>query len=246
MEQTKEIKTIFSEMKTSRNEALTKLHESYFKTIYGVALSICKNQEQSYDIVQNVILRLKTLPNDKLPSSGEMTWLYTVTKNEALQEMRRDKGALPLSESFDLPSTYTEIDEFVDMEHFRTILSGLNERQKEIITLKLVGDMTYREIAQQLHMKAGTVRWIYSTAMVKLRTKMGISAAFSVILGLCFAGKLYKDLHPVDTGMIGLSSIPAVSLTASVLGIAFLLSLIPLCRVIGQAVRIKESNKKSL
>lgn len=94
-------------MKTSRNEALTKLYESYFKTIYGVALSICKDQEQSYDIVQNVILRLKTLPNDKLPSSGEMTWLYTVTKNEALQEMRRDKGALPLGLKVLLNTTWT-------------------------------------------------------------------------------------------------------------------------------------------
>lgn len=243
MEQTKDIQTIFSEMKTSRNEALTQLYESYFKTIYGVAFSICKDQEQSYDIVQNVMIRLQTLANDKLPSSGEMTWLYTVTKNEALQEMRRGKGTLPLSESFDLPSTYTEIDEFVDMEYFRSILFGMNERQKEIITLKLIGNMTYREIAQQLHMKAGTVRWIYSTAMVKLRTKIGVSTAISVILCLCFAGKLYKDLHPVDTGMIGISSIPTVSLAAIALGIAFLLSLIPLCRVIRHTVRFKKSDK---
>jgi RNA polymerase sigma factor (sigma-70 family) len=233
MQQTKVINTIFSKMRISRNEALTELHHFYFRTIYGVALSVCKDQDQSYDIVQNVMLRLQTLPNEKLPVSSELTWLYTVTKNEALQEMRRHKGELPLDDSFDPPSAYTEIDEFVDMDHFFAIISDLNERQKEIITLKLVSDMTYREIAQQLQMKAGTVRWIYSTAIMKLRTKMGISTVLSVILGLCFAGKLYWDLHP--TGMIGISSVPAVSAAAIMLGIAFLLSLVFLFHYICKA-----------
>jgi len=241
MQQAKVINTIFSKMRISRSEALTELHNSYFRTIYGVALSVCKDQDQSYDIVQNVMLRLQTLPNEKLPVSGELTWLYTVTKNEALQEMRRHKGELPLDESFDTPSAYTEIDEFVDMDHFFAIISDLNERQKEIITLKLVGDMTFREIAQQLHMKAGTVRWSYSTAIMKLRTKMGISMALSVILGLCFAGKLYGDLHP--DGMVGISSVPTASAAAIMLAIAFLLSLVPLCHYSLKAFKTRAANK---
>ena len=45
--------------------------------------------------------------------------------------------------------------------------------EKEIATLKLIGNLKYREIASLLNKPMGTVQWIYNNAIKKLRKKVG-------------------------------------------------------------------------
>jgi RNA polymerase sigma factor (sigma-70 family) len=239
---TKNIDEIFNEMRFSKNNAIEELYKTYYKTIYGTALSVCHDREKSKDIVHNVIMRLYTLPIDKLPSTGGMSWLYAVTKNEALQFLRREKNEESLPENFDIPIQHTEIDDLIDMEHFNSLISGLGERQREIVTLRFVAGLTFREIADELGMKAGTVRWLYSSAIIKLRTKICVSAVLSVLFGASFAYKLYSDLTVGDEE-INVTSLPlgSVSATSFVLGAAFILSLTVLCIYI-----IKAANRQKL
>ena len=144
---TKNIDEIFNEMRFSKNNAIEELYKTYYKTIYGTALSVCHDREKSKDIVHNVIMRLYTLPIDKLPSTGGMSWLYAVTKNEALQFLRREKRRVTSKISTFQYST--EIDDLIDMEHFNSLISGLGERQREIVTLRFVAGLTFREIADE-------------------------------------------------------------------------------------------------
>ena len=62
--------------------------------IYGVAFSILRNNENSEDIVQIVFSKLYGLDKDKIPKNKETTWLYSVTKNEALMLLRKKKISL--------------------------------------------------------------------------------------------------------------------------------------------------------
>lgn len=224
----KDIKDIFSDIKLQRKNIFKDLYDNYFRMIYGIAFSVCKNEAMSYDVVQNVMLKLFTISDDRFPTSNELTWLYTLTKNEALQILRKEKVVLDIDEFGDMPSLNTEIDDFIDMDNFYSIISCLNDKQKKIVTLKILGDMTHKEISQLLNMKIGTVQWIYNTAIVKLRTKFTICGAFSLMLGLLSVRKLYMDYHPISSGDVGIQSVPTVSILAIVLSIGFVLSLFPL------------------
>lgn len=241
----KNIDEIFYEMRFSKNDAIAELYKTYYQTVYGIALSVCRDREKSKDIVHNVMMRLYTLSIDKLPSSGGMSWLYKVTKNEALQFLRREKNEEPFSENFDIPVQHTEIDDFVDMEHFNSIISGLGKRQREIVTLRVVGGLTFREIAGQLGMKAGTVRWLYSSAIVKLRTKICVSAIISALFGVSFAYKLYSDLSVDDDEVVitGVTS-GGVSAASIVLGVAFIISLVILFFFIIKAAKRRGNHTK--
>ena len=48
-------------------------------------------------------------------------------------------------------------------------LAVLNSAEREIITLKIMGDMTFKEIAALLDQPMGTVTWKYQNAIKKLR-----------------------------------------------------------------------------
>ena len=47
--------------------------------------------------------------------------------------------------------------------------SVLNEGEREIINLKILGDLTFKEIASVLSMPMGTVTWKYQNAVKKIR-----------------------------------------------------------------------------
>ena len=95
-----ELKAIFNELRNGNKEAIEDLYKKYNKMIYGVAFSILKNKDDSEDVVQTVFSKLYTIEKDKFPSDKEATWLYTVTKNEALLLLRK-KG-----ESYNLEKVY--------------------------------------------------------------------------------------------------------------------------------------------
>lgn len=84
-----QLKEILIEIKHNNKIAFEKLYNQYNKLVYGVAFSILKNKQDSEDIVQNVFMKLHTIDKNKLPSSNESTWLYSVTKNETLNFLQK-------------------------------------------------------------------------------------------------------------------------------------------------------------
>ena len=48
-------------------------------------------------------------------------------------------------------------------------LMTLKEEERQIVNLKIMGELTFREIARILKKPPGTVAWRYRTAMEKLK-----------------------------------------------------------------------------
>ena len=48
-------------------------------------------------------------------------------------------------------------------------LQTLKDDEREIVNLKIMGELTFREIARLLGKPQGTVAWCYRTAIRKLR-----------------------------------------------------------------------------
>lgn len=225
-----DLKDILNALKSKNQEGFLHLYEKYYRMIYGIAFSVVRNEELSKDTVQVVMLKLYTLPEEKFPSTNELSWLYTVTKNEALQLLRKEKHTESL-EGLQLPLPKSEIDDFIDMQNFYAIISELNDKQRKIVSLKLLGDMTHKQIGELLDMKTSTVQWIYNTAILQLRAKLATSGIVSLILGVLFARNLYHDLKksPVGEGDFSIETIPqpqtAIGFLTILLGILFMIAL---------------------
>ena len=162
------IHEIFMLIREGNRDGVEMLYKHHYNKMYGVAFSILKNEQASQDVVHNVIYKLMKIEPKRLPLSSELSWLYTVTKNEALQALRSEKPTASIDEIV-LVSEDISINNFVDMEAYYSMIKGLNEEQKQIVTLKVIGGFTHKEIAKMLGKPIGTVQWIFNTSIKKLK-----------------------------------------------------------------------------
>ena len=167
----KELKNIFNQIKTDRKKGVEDLCSKYYKLIYGIAFSILKNKEDSEDAVQNFVTKLYSMNDKNLPKDKEATWLYTVVKNEALQILRKKKKELDIySENiYEIENANDEIEKIIDKESFNKLISNLNNREKEIVSLKIISDLSFSEISKLLEQPTSTIKWKYYRAVYKIK-----------------------------------------------------------------------------
>lgn len=186
MKNQEEIKVIFKELIKGNKKAVEDLYRKYYKMIYGVAFSILKNKEDSEDIVQIVFSKLYEIDKDKLPKNKEATWLYTVTKNETLMFLRKKKHHYDIETIYNIENDNNEIDKIIDKESYNQLISKLNNKEKEIISLKIIANLSFEQISILLGEPIGTIKWRYYKAIHILKiilSNLGMSI-ITFILGI--------------------------------------------------------------
>lgn len=164
-----EINELFEKFKSGNKEVLEEIYNKYQKIIYGIAFSILKNKDDAEDIVQTVFIKLHTLDTSKLPGRNPLSWLYTLTKNKALQFLRKQKNNIDLDSLYDLEDTDNEINKLIDKETYNKLISKLSSKEKEIISLKIISNLSFKQISQLLGEKTGTIKWRYYKAIYNLK-----------------------------------------------------------------------------
>lgn len=179
----KELKQLFTELKNSNNKvAFETLYKKYNKLVYRIAFTILKNKEDSEDIVQVVFSKIYSLPKDKLPIDNIATWFYSVTKNEAISLYRKRKNTVDLDTIYEIADSDNEINRIVDQDRYNRILSRLNDKEKEIVSLKILTNLTFEEIAKILGQPTGTVKWRYYKSIHTLKLLFSNLGMFIVTL----------------------------------------------------------------
>ena len=168
-----ELHLIFSEIRQGNTNKLNDLYENYNKLIYGIAFSILKNKEDSEDIVQIVFMKIFQIDKNKLPTSNEASWLYSLTKNETLNYLRKKKKEINLDEIYYISEEDKELNKIIDDDSYNRLITKLDKQAQEIVSLKILSNMSFREISLLLNMPMGTVQWKYYTSLYTLRLLLG-------------------------------------------------------------------------
>lgn len=181
-----ELRELVLEIKHNNKIALEKLYNRYNKLVYGIAFSILKNKEDSEDVVQTVFSKLYILEKDKLPTDKIGTWLYTVTKNEALLLLRKNNNDVNLDTIYDLEDENNEIDKFINKDSYNRLINGLNQKEQEIVSLKILSNFTFKEIGELLGESANTIKWRYYKSIYSLRIMLSNLGMFIItfVLGI--------------------------------------------------------------
>lgn len=182
----KELSDLFIKIKNGDQEAAQELYNKYRKLVYGIAFSITKNKDDSEDIVQNAFTKIIESEANKLPTNHEATWMYTVTKNEALLFLRNKNNDLNIEEVYEIQDGENELEKVIDKETYNKMLSKLSKRDKEIISLKIISGLSFNEIGSLMNESTGTIKWRYYKAVYRLKTLLsGLSmATVSFVAGL--------------------------------------------------------------
>ena len=159
---------------------MDKIYDEYYFKIYYWALKKTNNKEDAEDIMQIVFAKIQELDKTKLPEDKEMTWLYTLTKNEALNYLKKKKEELSLDTIYEIENKNNEIDEKIDCIEFNRLISKLNKKEQEIISLKILSDFSFQEISELLNEPVGTVKWRYYKSLHSIKAMLGSFAMFVI------------------------------------------------------------------
>lgn len=194
-----ELRELVLEIKHNNKMALEKLYNRYNKLVYGIAFSMLKNKEDSEDVVQTVFSKLYILEKDKLPTDKIGTWLYTVTKNEALLLLRKNNNDVNLDTIYDLEDENNEIDKLINKDSYNRLIDGLNQKEQEIVSLKILSNFTFQEIGELLGESANTIKWRYYKSIYSLRIMLSNLGMFIItfVLGIATL-KNQKKSAPIN------------------------------------------------
>ncbi len=176
----KELKELFIEIEHDNKIAFEKLYNQYNKLVYGIAFSILKNKQDSEDIVQSVFTKLYTIDKNKLPNNNEATWLYSFTRNETLNFLQKKKDNINLDSVYEIEDTNNEINKIIDQDTYNRLISKLNDKEREIISLRILGNFSFEEIGKILNKPTGTIKWKYYKSMHTLKILLSNLGMFIV------------------------------------------------------------------
>lgn len=179
-----ELHEIIKGIKEGKEESFHELYKKYNKLIYGIAFSVLKNKEDSEDVTQLIFTKIYEIEKEKLPEKNETSWLYTVVKNRSIDVLRKKKKEIPMDEIYDIIEETDEIKAITEKEFFNSVIGKLNETEKQIVTLKIISQMSFKEIANLLDMSIGTVSWKYYQSLHTLKSLIANVCVFVLSVGI--------------------------------------------------------------
>ena len=145
----------------------------HLRPLYNLALRLSRNEKDAEDLVQDTYLRAYRFFHRFEPGTNIRAWLFRILKNQFLNRVQQDR---PISTDVDLdaltdshgmiesafPHSPTRTPEQEVMESVTAVevdqaLASLPPEYLLVVTLALVEDMSYREIAEALGIPMGTV-----------------------------------------------------------------------------------------
>lgn len=158
---------------------LQEIYEAYIGLIYSIVKDVVQNRESAEDITSDFFIKLWDKADYYKSGMGHKTWMTTIARNMAIDYLRkyRKEEANELLDEIEpevLAGREAEGDSPVEQEVIADIaiqeaLSRLKENERQIMNMKILGEMTFQEIAQSLSVPIGTVTWRYQSAVKKLR-----------------------------------------------------------------------------
>ena len=167
--------------------ALELLYDRYSTLVFSVSLRVLHDTQLAEDVVQEVFLRLWRQPASFDPGRGRfISWLMSVTRNRALDELRRvsrrnrsedadEDDSSPLdtlatTDRMDDPALGVELQEQRDA--VRMAMTRLPPEQRRAIELAYFSGLTQAEISDVTGDPLGTVKTRIRLGMRKLRDSL--------------------------------------------------------------------------
>lgn len=160
-------------VKNGDEDAFEEIYCLFKDRVFYTILAILKDYHLSEDIMQDVFIRIRQNIQSYIKGTNAAAWIITIARNTALNEYKRRLKETPvdISQSEYLFDSYTIDNKGTPL--LNEMLKTLDVREREIVTLYVIGGFKHHEIAKIVSRPLGTVLWLYNKAIKKLRKELG-------------------------------------------------------------------------
>jgi len=153
-------------------DAFESLVKAYQKPIFYLCLRMAGAPQAADDLAQDTFIRAYGAISRFEDGRDFYAWLRRIAVNAALNHLRAARREEPLGDREPVPYRDLPQDELLRREaerKFQEALGSLPSDQRMVFTLRVFENRSYREIARELRISAGTVMSRLSRAREKLR-----------------------------------------------------------------------------
>lgn len=145
--------------------ALEELFNEYYPKAFAIACFKLKNRSEAHDIASDVIIKLCGLRERYIRNPN--AYIYTMTENRVKDFLRQPKpvyiGDFHFLENVAVEDTSVNF-------NFWDLLGDLSDIDKEIVYQRILLDLRFADIAQNLNLSVGTVKRHYAVSRKLLKT----------------------------------------------------------------------------
>ncbi|WP_295960406.1 sigma-70 family RNA polymerase sigma factor [Rhodoferax sp.] len=164
--------------------ALKALYEHTSSKLYGLAVRVVGNREWAEDVLQEAFMTIWRAAGDYRASlSPPMAWLGLIVRSRGLDFLRRrtaDRNGVTqeldevMAETLegDSPNPMDTTNASQQAWALHQCMARLENRQREVVSLAYLRDLSHGELAEQLKLPLGTVKTWIRRGLEQLRTCM--------------------------------------------------------------------------
>ena len=162
--------------------AYNELVKRYKDRLLNFVLRYFNNVEQAEDVVQDTLIKLYTHASYYKNVAKFSTWIFTIAKNNALTELRKNKRKKTDSlwtddgQVIDINSKEESLDSKVQNEiaidQLNKFLDEIPENFRMAVVLRDFQELSYEEISKILEIPIGTIKSRINRGRIQLADKM--------------------------------------------------------------------------
>ena len=160
------------------NNSLGILYNRYYSKVYHKCLSFSRNQDDAFDLAQDVLMKAFSHVASFKGSSKFSTWLFSITTNHCISAVSKSRNECSLdagtdfnriaddTDEDDLIARKTREDTEVIIDEY---LLQLSENDREMLTLKYHMNYSIKDLQKEFKISASAVKM----RLLRARNKMG-------------------------------------------------------------------------
>lgn len=162
-------KRLIEKLKAKDELAFEQVYYEYEKLVYYICYSITKDRHASEDLTQDTFLKLLTSLDNYNETGKFKQYIMMIARNLSKNYMTRVANKQPIYNDEEI---YNTKDSSNNNQLLYEAIEYLDNIQKDIIILKIVHKLKFKEIAEYLDLTIGKVQAEYYDAIRTLRKEL--------------------------------------------------------------------------
>lgn len=165
--------------------ALRELYDLTSSKLFGLAVRVVGNRDRAEDVLQEAFLTVwRSAPDYRASLSPPLAWMGMIVRSRGLDFLRRRASeradaAVELDDAIsetvagDSPNPMDATQASEQAWALHECLRKLEDKQREVVSLAYLRDLSHSELAEQLKLPLGTVKTWIRRGLDQLRGCMG-------------------------------------------------------------------------
>lgn len=149
------------------------IYEQYAKPVYGYLLSLCKNHAVAEDLTSETFYRAIKNIKSYNETCKLRTWLFQIAKHVWYQEIEKTKRTTADTPQLEATPVAQQLEDTVEEKAQKVALyrriQMLEEPVRDVIYLRLAGDLSFEEIGTVLGKSGNWARVTYYRGKERLK-----------------------------------------------------------------------------